>query len=88
MFCIQRKRKRRDVDDDTLSVQSLNVVPEGDNGGSEKRNKRRSMVKMSSLVNMLSPATSKVGRALEVHMYNDNTYQLTCSPLLWLITTL
>ena len=59
------------MDDDNVSVQSLNIMPSGSDSQStssaaEKKTKRRSMVKMSSLVNMLSPATSKMGKALEV----------------------
>ncbi|XP_067940534.1 rho guanine nucleotide exchange factor 3-like isoform X2 [Watersipora subatra] len=59
-----RKRKRKDVDDDSLSVQSLDVVREGEDGN-EKKNKRRSMVKMSSLFNILSPAAGRKGKTLE-----------------------
>lgn len=53
------------MDDDSLSVQSLDVVREGEDGN-EKKNKRRSMVKMSSLFNILSPAAGRKGKTLEV----------------------
>ena len=67
------------MDDDNVSVQSLNIMPSGSDSQSassaaEKKTKRRSMVKMSSLVNMLSPATSKMGKALEVR-FVLSTYQ-------------
>ncbi|KAF6019624.1 ARHGEF3 [Bugula neritina] len=55
-----RKRKRKDVDEDSMSVHSLNIAPHSQHElPSEKKSKRRSMAKMSSFVNMLSPATTK-----------------------------
>lgn len=44
-----------------MSVHSLNIAPHSQHElPSEKKSKRRSMAKMSSFVNMLSPATTKV----------------------------
>lgn len=59
------------MDDDNVSVQSLNIMAGGSENlpAADKKNKRRSMVKMSSLRDILSPATSKMGRALEVCVY-------------------
>lgn len=55
------------MDDDSVSVQSFGAA-----GGLEskstsvERKSKRSMRKMSSLVNMFSPSNNRVGRALEV----------------------
>jgi len=67
LYFLQRKRKRKEVDEDVVSVQSLNIVPDGSATATHEGKKKRSLVKMSSLVNMLSPATSKISKRFEVN---------------------
>ncbi|VDI59903.1 Rho guanine nucleotide exchange factor 3/8 [Mytilus galloprovincialis] len=49
-FPVLRKRKRKNADEDTISVQSLDVTV--------KKKSRKSLLRVSSIANLLSPSKS------------------------------